>query len=970
MDTKFCISKIVLLALIFTLSLSSCLSGKIDPEPEPGPIVGYRTVSLHITQAPTTRVVLYGGEVQSLCEEEYDAATRGAVTERSRSASRPIPDGEFLHFRRGDLYLVTAQGVIVRHYRLIRDRRDIIEGIPYRDVDDFFSSFYDNDQERVRRLDIEDVPGQVANIVIIGNTPHNTQGNINHIGRQLLDVRSQYDAWGVNLFGETTGLTLNQATGRWEGSMYLRPGVARIEIESITGVGAITDFTLAGIFIDNVFQHTAINGEIDRNSLWSGGTTGYTFQPGRGLFTTDSNHALFDWNSSGLGVRDANNPLRLTPPQVPNYLIDNNFVAGRWAYQVFAPHDAEAARNLLGDQLADAQQPRIVLRLHNVQLRDGTTYSVRFVTLNEFADFADIQASRVFRLNVLFDDRDLAEVPNEVSFFTATHPGLVFTGTPAQPTHIIPVTVNTNMRGWRINEQDLPNWLSVSELERHVTGTSTFSVTAANHTGAETRVHNILVSSLCGRKTDFITVIQTGAGVETARPRRFVGAFWRDSQRGERLIRMDMNLGGAAVSGTWMATATAPWIQLCSEPFSFPNETGHQIVRADTPLLPTVAGNEGLVIHGSGNQVDFRIGLRSTNPNPVVASIAEPNWRQPRYGQIVIMYNITANPATTRVHIIWVRQGEGSDYVMRPDDLNHLGVRRGDFARRWATSNITAVHATNGTPLPYTGTTGRWLQINAGRTNSVFTRYPTQTGAYFQWAPAAAQSARFRVAHSPIGNATNVGYVNTMVTPGTFWTAARANHESCPPGWRRFDDGSITAHRHHTPTHAVGQNATRIQTSEMRMSLFLEPRPGTDANSNSSANTLFGFYADGFFDRRTPGDRQGSVSGVAAPHSTVANDNRYIAHRGILFFNPLSGASLFFPAAGRRSNTGGLIYVGNEILYWSSTTTYDTTARAWILRGGLGTGTGTPGAGDDTNTAWAHHMPNRADGMPIRCVRE
>ena len=923
---KFILSKIFLTAIVITLSLTGCLSGGILPDDD-SDVVGYKTISLHITQSPSA--------VRSLSEE---AETRGV--------SRPIPAGELLEFNRGDLYLVSAEGVVIEHFRLVRNEAtnwdaNIIN------IDTELGNFQPG--TATHTLVIPNVHGHVRRVVIIGNTPHNTQGgSIDNIGKQVVDLRSQHDAWNVNLFGETGMLVQQGTSDTWSGSLRLAPTVARLEIASITGVGNIADFTVAGIFVDNFFSRAEINGTIDDTSLWSGGTNPTIFLPGQGFFTANSNNALFDWDPNGLGTQDG---LVVTPPQAPDF-PNINLVDGRWAYQVFAPQNY--------NDLNANQQPRIIIRLRNVRLRDNTTYAERFVTINEFRAFDGIQAGMVYKLAVMFDERDLAAVPSEVPYLTATHPGLVFTHAPLQPTHIIPVTVSTNMReGWEIT--DYPNWIVEFSQTAGSRGVSTFYVTTSNNTLPAHRSGTITIQSPCGREVAHIMVTQLGSGVATAASNRFVGAFWRNEQVGERLIRMNMNITGLTVSGAWTATATVPWIQLCnSNPAFPPYETGLQDhTRRDTPLLPTVAADEGLRIEGIGNQINFRIGLRGQNTNPI-----EAHGRQPRYGQVIITYH-----NNTRVQIIWIRQGEDPDFLMRPED-DFGGQPRGIAARRFSPFNLTPVDATTGIPnvMPFTGTTGRNVQINAARSNSGFTTYPTQAGAYFEWAPAAT-GARVRRAYSPIGNASNVGATATTMLHG-FWGGTgtgnnlSATHESCPPGWRRPNDGSISA--------VVGQNAQNsaavIRNSEMRMSLFLEPRQGND--TPTAANTLFGRYADGFFDRRQVGQRQGNVTSGTVPvsvsaTSTVSNDNRYVAHRGMLFFNPHSGASLFFPAAGRRSNAGALIFVGNEILYWSSTTSVNnvsSTSRAWILRGGLQSAA-------DTNNAWMHFEPNRADAIPIRCVR-
>lgn len=67
-----------------------------------------------------------------------------------------------------------------------------------------------------------------------------------------------------------------------------------------------------------------------------------------------------------------------------------------------------------------------------------------------------------------------------------------------------------------------------------------------------------------------------------------------------------------------------------------------------------------------------------------------------------------------------------------------------------------------------------------------------------------------------------------------------STQESCPPGYRRPSDG-ITDYA------AANTSTTGIESSEIRQSLYVIP---TFGDANSRDNFRWGFYADGFFDRR------------------------------------------------------------------------------------------------------------------------
>ena len=97
---------------------------------------------------------------------------------------------------------------------------------------------------------------------------------------------------------------------------------------------------------------------------------------------------------------------------------------------------------------------------------------------------------------------------------------------------------------------------------------------------------------------------------------------------------------------------------------------------------------------------------------------------------------------------------------------------------------------------------------------------------------------------------------------------------------------------------------------------------------NNNTNIRWGFYADGYFDRRdhnnpfmaSPGE---GGSGMAT-NTAVSWKTINVGYIGSLLFNPLAGssrenASLFIPAAGdRHVETGALVEAGEAALILSS----------------------------------------------------
>jgi hypothetical protein len=277
-----------------------------------------------------------------------------------------------------------------------------------------------------------------------------------------------------------------------------------------------------------------------------------------------------------------------------------------------------------------------------------------------------------------------------------------------------------------------------------------------------------------------------------------------------------------------------------------------------------------------------------------------------------------------------LRQGEWADYLMRDGDYGGGALLSSSrpYAVRFSPYNLTA-----GTlDILEVGFNG------AGPNPGIPTAYPTQAGAMFQWANA----TNIRYAWNPnvTGSISSLGWNASY--PGTasdYWTGGNnlsATHESCPAPYRRPTDGATNV--------AVPVSATNVVGSEFRQSLWLHPQ--TRDGVNSTANAVWGYYADGFFDRR-------QISSGA-----VSSGTRDVAYQGQLFYNSASNASLFFPAAGRRDSgtTGALSSLGSGGFYWSSSTAaISPTANSWNIE--LNNGTAT-----------LYHN-TRSNGFSIRCIR-
>ena len=522
-----------------------------------------------------------------------------------------------------------------------------------------------------------------------------------------------------------------------------------------------------------------------------------------------------------------------------------------------------------------------------------------------------------------------------VPFLTVSPPTWIFLATTGN-SHTFEVV--TNIPG-TIAVTGLPAWANNVTIDQ-TNRTFTITTTAVGTT-AQRAFHPVTVT--VGGVPQQVSISQHGTAGFPAATLGFVGAFWRHNQFGERLIRMTQPTNNA-----WTAVATVPWIQLCLEPspHGFPSPLTPGI--ADTPLLPAVEPHQGTYVTGSGTAINFRIGIRACalvegHNAPASATAA------PRYGQVIVTHN---NNATT--HIIWVRQGEAADFIMRPpthpsggDPMTVAGIgitnENRNAARRISPYNLTAQTLNQSVGTRAQQTDPVWL-ANAANNRSRFTQYPTQTGAFWQWGQT---GVTIRRAWSPIG-APVAGWSN--VDMPNFWGAPQNHHilhEVCPPGYRRPADGTLTANMEITN---IG--AANMRLSELRQSLFLNPQNNT---ASSVTNSVWGYYADGFFDRRTITNLTGGVPTAATAH-TVDWNTTNIAHRGTLFFNPASGASVFLPAAGGRSGIGALGNVGTVGYFWSST------ASVWAL----------PTASYlllQSGNSHVLHAYRRA-GFSVRCVAE
>lgn len=361
----------------------------------------------------------------------------------------------------------------------------------------------------------------------------------------------------------------------------------------------------------------------------------------------------------------------------------------------------------------------------------------------------------------------------------------------------------------------------------------------------------------------------------------WVGTFHRNNEIGERIIYSDNE-------GDWSAQVDDPQTKgsfvILSKVPSDNKDLGSDSPgnAEDYPVLNGVKS-----VKGNG-RIYFRIGMVSTYTSTAKAPA--------RYASITVKHSGGTNK-------MYVRQGQEADFLMRNVDvpMKSCDITQRTLARKFSPYNLTDRN----------GEKGR--VGNATGSKYVFTKYPSQAGYYFQWGKT--------YAWYPDG----VHPVDwSLEDIEDVWDNIKTKSETCPDGYHRPNDG---------PTDDFVKLPLAIK-SEIRQSLYLNP---SDANNSippgytnsiwgheDSDNSIWGYLADGFFDRRTPRD---SFDGH---ESAVVGSGAELAYQGRLFFNPYTNASVFFPASGVRDgdnvigiNRYGAIELSGIRAYFWTTTRYD-----------------------------------------------
>lgn len=284
---------------------------------------------------------------------------------------------------------------------------------------------------------------------------------------------------------------------------------------------------------------------------------------------------------------------------------------------------------------------------------------------------------------------------------------------------------------------------------------------------------------------------------------RYVGAFYRKNETGERVVtgQQERNNDLPEYGGltTWKATVIdGDFVVLSTTPSFDPGIGTYSPGNPEKyPVTPNeYKGESGRMVEGRG-RIYFRIGLNSTHSGD-----------KPRYALVLVeRYGGTwGGGYWTYKDSVFIRQGEDPDYILRAgtEDAITSGQLQGqprNAARMFSPFNLTAPEFKNG---------GEAANYQVGHKNGVFVKYPSQAGAFFQWGlpDSTHLEPYFRQAYHPV-NPVIASYWNKTLQFLTtnsrlflpVWNTAtgiadpiydygyKDIFEICPEGYHRPSDG-------------------------------------------------------------------------------------------------------------------------------------------------------------------------------------
>ena len=358
----------------------------------------------------------------------------------------------------------------------------------------------------------------------------------------------------------------------------------------------------------------------------------------------------------------------------------------------------------------------------------------------------------------------------------------------------------------------------------------------------------------------------------------WTGIFYTATQKGERII-------SAQNEGIWTATTeypsgTAEFVLL--DPSLSTDETIYTDTPTDAEMFPITSGVQTL---SGEDRIYFRVGLTGTSTTSRTARIRLET--------------------TSGTYYIYVKQGK-YDYVMRSTDPASAINSDGSLGSS-VTRTSASVKSLSQVPLIYSGISGignggselasQYYHSNYYTSPLTETGFPTTAQQFFCWNryngyyksgsySSYYYSYIFHPTNPWTGPITPYPYTSALTPSASYDTAIY--RDGCPSGYRQ-------------PT-----------VDQLRNSLFNNiPEKGPDSNYAMAANAedrnyQWGYYADGYFDRRKAHSVESTTeSGTVTTPPCAVGSGTGIAYWGILFYNPATYTSLFLPATGYRDAANG-----------------------------------------------------------------
>ena len=236
---------------------------------------------------------------------------------------------------------------------------------------------------------ITGVPTSSTQVFVVGNIPAGltvpAAGNISYVKDLVITVASQAD--GAAKVDKVTLYGAGAVSGT-SATLAVKPIASRVEVARITGGGTIQTYKVAGVFINNYYPNSKLDGTISASgALVNNANTVANYVGGAGQYP--STLPLYDYNAGGLPTMSG---LICAP-------------AGKvWAYNVMAPSDAAAVA------------PRVIIRLTDVVLNNGYAYTAdQFLTVklyNGATLIPKLDAGKAYNIaNIAFTEANLTGEP-------------------------------------------------------------------------------------------------------------------------------------------------------------------------------------------------------------------------------------------------------------------------------------------------------------------------------------------------------------------------------------------------------------------------------------------------------------------------------------------------------------------------------------------------------------------------------